>query len=312
MTAHVTVVGAGVVGLTCAVRLAEAGFPVDVLARELPLETASAAGAGLWLPDAVPAAARLVGGEQTARWARVTHAVLRDLAAHDGTGVALRPGHLVGTSPAAWPDGLADVLPGGERTRSEVTLPVVDPDRYLGYLTRRLSAAGGTLTRLALGALPPRGTVVNCTGVAARALAADPTVQPVQAVAVRLANPGLTAWWHDAGRGEPPLTIVTHGDQVFVGGPLADGERLPASDAELTTRLRDRAARLVPALREAPTTGRRLGVWGTRAAVRLETTTGEAGRTLVHCYGHGGAGHTLSWGCAEDVVAAVSAAARAA
>ena len=30
--------------------------------------------------------------------------------------------------------------------------------------------------------------------------------------------------------------------------------------------------------------------------------------TLVHCYGHGGAGVTLSWGCADDVAALVDAA----
>jgi glycine/D-amino acid oxidase-like deaminating enzyme len=26
---------------------------------------------------------------------------------------------------------------------------------------------------------------------------------------------------------------------------------------------------------------------------------------VVHCYGHGGAGVTLSWGCADDVLQAV-------
>ena len=36
MPQRVTVVGAGVIGLTCAVRLAEAGLAVDVLARDLP------------------------------------------------------------------------------------------------------------------------------------------------------------------------------------------------------------------------------------------------------------------------------------
>ena len=42
--------GAGVTGLTCAIRLAEAGHRVDVLARDLPLETTSVVAAALWYP----------------------------------------------------------------------------------------------------------------------------------------------------------------------------------------------------------------------------------------------------------------------
>ena len=48
--ARVVVVGAGVVGLSCAVRLLEAGHRVDVVARDLPLETTSAVAAALWYP----------------------------------------------------------------------------------------------------------------------------------------------------------------------------------------------------------------------------------------------------------------------
>ncbi len=44
---RVIVVGAGVVGLTSAVRLLEAGHRVDVVARDLPLETTSAVAAAL-------------------------------------------------------------------------------------------------------------------------------------------------------------------------------------------------------------------------------------------------------------------------
>ena len=47
---RVIVVGAGVVGLTCAVRLLEAGHRVDVVARDLPLETTSVVAAALWYP----------------------------------------------------------------------------------------------------------------------------------------------------------------------------------------------------------------------------------------------------------------------
>jgi D-amino-acid oxidase len=39
--------------------------------------------------------------------------------------------------------------------------------------------------------------------------------------------------------------------------------------------------------------------------VRLEREEYRDGTPLVHCYGHGGAGVTLSWGCAADVVALI-------
>jgi D-amino-acid oxidase len=38
--------------------------------------------------------------------------------------------------------------------------------------------------------------------------------------------------------------------------------------------------------------------------VRLEAEE-RAGGTVVHCYGHGGAGVTLAWGCAEEVAGLV-------
>ena len=40
-----------------------------------------------------------------------------------------------------------------------------------------------------------------------------------------------------------------------------------------------------------------------RSEVRLEREQIAPDRVLLHNYGHGGAGVTLSWGCAEDVLA---------
>jgi D-amino-acid oxidase len=62
----------------------------------------------------------------------------------------------------------------------------------------------------------------------------------------------------------------------------------------------------VPALRGARVLEQVVGLRPGRATVRLEE--GEpigAGVRLVHNYGHGGAGITLSWGCAGEVAALV-------
>ena len=47
--------------------------------------------------------------------------------------------------------------------------------------------------------------------------------------------------------------------------------------------------------------GHRVGLRPVRPSVRLEAE----GR-VIHCYGHGGAGVTLSWGCADEVTQLVA------
>jgi len=39
-----------------------------------------------------------------------------------------------------------------------------------------------------------------------------------------------------------------------------------------------------------------------RSGVRLERDQLPDGRIVIHNYGHGGSGFTLSWGCAREVV----------
>ncbi|HIN08299.1 MAG TPA: FAD-binding oxidoreductase, partial [Candidatus Poseidoniales archaeon] len=61
-----------------------------------------------------------------------------------------------------------------------------------------------------------------------------------------------------------------------------------------------------PGLDTSRITGVAVGLRPARSAVRLELESGE--RPLIHNYGHGGGGVTLSWGCADEVVALLSAA----
>jgi D-amino-acid oxidase len=307
------VVGAGVIGLTSAVRLAEAGHEVDVLARELPLETTSAVAGGLWLPFLAEPV------EAVARWARLSFDSFLQLAEADPTaaetGVAIRDGYLLGTGRhrPTWSEGharlqLAAVANPNPRHNHgwHLQAPLIDMTVYLPYLVRRLQAAGGTLTRLPLTALPTRGLVVNCTGLASRALADDPSMRPVRGQVVRLTNPGLTTWWSDESDPERLTYVLPHARHVVVGGTADPDNWSTTPDDDDTTGILERALDLVPALRSATVLSQRVGLRPARPAVRLETVR-RPESTVVHCYGHGGCGVTLSWGCADDVLAAVQA-----
>ena len=61
----------------------------------------------------------------------------------------------------------------------------------------------------------------------------------------------------------------------------------------------------MPALRGARVLDDAVGLRPARPAVRLEAEALDGG-TVVHCYGHGGAGVTLAWGCADEVVRLVT------
>ena len=62
---------------------------------------------------------------------------------------------------------------------------------------------------------------------------------------------------------------------------------------------------LWPDLDRSKIIGGTVGLRPSRSEVRLEVEVID-GRFVVHNYGHGGAGVTLSWGCAEEVVSLVS------
>lgn len=314
----ITVIGAGVVGLSSAIRLAEAGYSVDVLAKELPLETVSATAGGVWMPFlAEPAMA-------VARWSLLTFEVLFDLAEGGASGlpgdegssigVILRDGYLLDNEPEppAWTTGsprltarkTLDPTPKHKQGWG-LQVPIVDMKLYLPYLVRRLEAAGGKITQRSLSALPTQGLVVNCTGLGARTLVEDESVHPIRGQVVLVDNPGVTTWLSDDTDLSRVTYVIPHARHIVVGGTVEPHEWSMTPDPTVATNILDRASDLIPELRSASILSHKVGLRPGRPAIRLETVRGPEG-TVVHCYGHGGSGITVSWGCADDVLAAVN------
>jgi D-amino-acid oxidase len=300
MAERVVVVGAGVLGLSVAVRLLEAGHRVDVLARDLPLETTSSVAAAIWYPYlAFPQ-------DKVIAWGRATYDELARLAGLGADGVVLRRGtELLRTSaPDPW---WVDAVPSLDRVPprppyadawSFVT-PVVDMPRYLPWLSRQVADLGGTITRMALARLPDAPLVVNCAGLGSRLLAADTSTHPVRGQVVVVEQVGLDEWWlaEDGVGGDVPTYVVPRTHDIVLGGTDEDGDWSRTPSPQAAEDILRRAAALVPAVADARVLRHQVGLRPARPEVRLE----RAG-DIVHCYGHGGAGVTLSWGCADEVL----------
>lgn len=202
-----------------------------------------------------------------------------------------------------------DDLPGDFVSGWSYTVPVVDMPVYLTYLVHRLLDAGpdievGTVTSLDR---CNATVVVNCTGYGAHDLVPDDDLKPVRGQLVIVDNPGIDRFFAEHSEASPELTYyLPQGDEVVLGGSAEPGRTDLAPDDATSAAILRRCAEIEPRLRGARIRTVRVGVRPARPQVRVEHVATPA-RHIIHNYGHGGAGVTLSWGCASEVVGMVEA-----
>ena len=185
-------------------------------------------------------------------------------------------------------------------------VPAVDTPRHLDWLTRQLDGHG-VRDRVCAGCphwtKHPAYVVVNCTGLGSRNCWATPTSTPVRGQVVVVEQFGLEEWTLDE-TGE--LTYLAPREQtVVLGGTSQRGAGDLTPDPQTALEIVARCAALVPAAARARIVEHRVGLRPARTAVRLERDVLADGRPVVYCYGHGGSGVTMSYGCARDIVGLV-------
>nr|WP_222108468.1 FAD-dependent oxidoreductase [Streptomyces cupreus] len=299
--------------MTTAVVLAEgAGRRVRVWTRDPVERTTSAVAGALWWPYKIEPLAL------AREWALRSLDVYEQLAQRpEATGVrmvegVLGEGDLDGAD--AWATGR---VPGLRAATAEehggaglwARLPLIDMSTHLPWLRERFLGAGGSIETREVSALAEAEApvVVNCTGLGARELVPDPSVRPVRGQLVVVENPGIDTWLtsSDAASGEMAYFFPQPG-RLLLGGTADEGSWSLDPDPKVAEAIVVRCAELRPEIAGARVLDHRVGLRPVRDAVRLERELLPDGRILVHNYGHGGAGVTVAWGCAEEAAALAS------
>jgi D-amino-acid oxidase len=320
MNERVAIIGAGVSGLTCGVLLAERGYRAAIFADETGQCTTSAAAAAIWYPyDAEPA-------DNIIAWALDTYNALVDLSGAPRTGVsmiglrqfsragevqipywaiplgaqAVIPSESLAQSEVKWVEGLLKLFKSGFSLR----VPLMDTTIYLDYLANRFLAAGGSITaNVRFERLEDVDRefdlMINCAGIGARELVRDDDLEPHrgQVVIVPKINLGCAIVCDD-----PPLMYaIPRTNDCVLGGTNEISDDCDV-DPGVTSRIIAECNRVLN-IGNPPVLAARVGLRPFRkSGVRLERDRLRDGRAVIHNYGHGGSGFTLSWGCAENVL----------
>lgn len=306
----VLVIGAGVSGLSCGIRLLEAGYRVRIWARDLPQQTTSGVAAAVWYPYKAYPEDLVVG------WSRVTYTELMALRHDPATGILVRTGLEIFPWPVDEPWWGAAVpgyrriaaheLPAGYVDGYVFDAPVVEMPIYLRYLQQRFEQLGGAIEVRTLSSLAEAVTtsplVVNCSGLGARELAPDASVFPIRGQVVRVAQVGLSNFVLDDYGPRGIAYIIPRNDDCILGGTAEDGAEELAPNAHTAEAIQARCQALEALLGTAAVLEHKVGLRPGRPTVRVERESLANGQAIVHNYGHGGAGITLSWGCADEVV----------
>jgi D-amino-acid oxidase len=332
MKQKVGIIGAGVSGLTCGVLLAEHGYRAAIFAKDIGQQTTSSVAAAVWFPYHVEPAERVIP------LALETYQVLVNLARFPESGVFiiesrqfLRTGEIEIPNWAI-PLGATVIQSEVEGSRG-VTLnlvsrdpstpllsaqddhclasgfclpvPLMDTTIYLDYLAARFRRAGGEIhTNVRLQKLehadPKFDLVINCAGIGARELLQDLDLEPHRGqVAIVSKIEGLSA--AIVCDDEPLLYAIPRANDCVFGGTNELSDNL-AADPATTSRIVTECSNVLH-IDKPPVLAERVGLRPFRkSGLRLERDRLRDGRSVIHNYGHGGAGFTLSWGCAREVL----------
>jgi D-amino-acid oxidase len=199
----------------------------------------------------------------------------------------------------------AEELPPGYQAGFLAEVPLIETPFYMPYLLTRFRQLGGQIEQRHVSRLSdlikPGRLIVNCTGLGAREIAGDEAVYPIRGQIVRVRQPKLGRQIVNALSGAALTYIVPRSQDCILGGTAQEHDWSLDVEPETAAAIMQRALRLEPVLAQTEVLEHVVGLRPGRKEVRLELEQVAADSAVIHNYGHGGAGFTLYWGCAQEV-----------
>ncbi|CZR67878.1 uncharacterized protein PAC_17777 [Phialocephala subalpina] len=220
--------------------------------------------------------------------------------------------------------------------------PIIDTDTAMKWIMRLVSGKGANfVTETLRGDLFSQecdlrtrfdaDAIVNATGLASGELVGDGSCFPVRGALIRVINDGetfnkistaLVVPAGDSVHGKSEMVfIVPRNDNILILGGIAQPNEANLDltlESPVIQRMRQRCESFLPSLKNARLDPeyplaqglRPFRTENVRVERELKKHRGNDGlpsnaSRIIHSYGHGGAGWTLAFGCAEDVVGLV-------
>ncbi|EDO36103.1 predicted protein [Nematostella vectensis] len=330
MAPRVAVVGCGVIGATSALEILQSNPSVrlTVIADTFSPENTSDGAAGLLMPFAVgetdPGLVR--------RWFKETMRRFEELLRSEiapELGVFRASGCLVADHQQEIPDWKDLVYGFKQMSREELErFPlsakigfvfetiIAQGSYYIPWLMKRIQHYGGKIVKRRLDSFQELArsfdVVVNCCGLGAKGLAQDRHMFPIRGQILRVKAPWIKQFilyekYEDLKAGRLN-DIIPQMDHVVLGGCAQAGSFNTVPTLQDTVNIIEDTSKVIPALKNAEVISNWSGLRPGRKTVRLEKEVmlfkDESGciikLNVVHNYGHGGAGPSLSFGCAKD------------
>jgi glycine/D-amino acid oxidase-like deaminating enzyme len=180
---------------------------------------------------------------------------------------------------------------------------VVEASLYMHWLMEKSRRGGAKFEQRRISSfdeLSSYDIIINCTGLGSHDLLGDKSLYPVHGQIATTTAPWLKHWvvaYYEKGF----THVLPRGRDVALGGNAEAGNWSETSDPEVSKDILQRCQHYLPSLCDAEVTNSWAGLRPLRDPIRLDSCEGPAGSLLVHCYGHGGQGIVLSWGCALDI-----------